>query len=230
MYGDGKGQLERPYRILNSLEEWRFCATKQNNRSTYVMSSYPDIPSIISQVRSGKQGRDKVICMLYRDEHLKQQVISYIRRNSGNEDDAEQVWTTVVMQTVKSMATRLDLEIKNTLEHYMMGVARYTWLSMLKKQKPSQVYDQQLDVDMSPSVEEAFIGMERVAELEELMQVVGEKCREVLHMWSHSYSMAEIAKAVGYKSEMMAKKKKYKCLQRLITYLHEHPHLKDRLK
>ena len=42
---------------------------------------------------------------------------------------------------------------------------------------------------------------------------LGEKCRKVLQMWSMSYSMTEIAEAVGYSNAQVAMNKKNACMK-----------------
>ena len=48
--------------------------------------------------------------------------------------------------------------------------------------------------------------------------------------WANGYSMKEIAVLMDYKSDMMAKKKKYKCFKELLNYIEKHPEIKNVLR
>ena len=62
-------------------------------------------------------------------------------------------------------------------------------------------------------------------QMREVLALVGEKCLKVLELWRMSYSMREIAVAMGYKGEHVARKKKSQCFRSLLDILDAHPAL-----
>ncbi|MEM6771214.1 MAG: hypothetical protein AAF597_11575, partial [Bacteroidota bacterium] len=65
-----------------------------------------------------------------------------------------------------------------------------------------------------------FLLREDVAQLSLYLDQLGEPCRQILLDWGYwGYSMQEIAERVGLDSADQAKRKKYKCRQRLLANL-----------
>ena len=60
--------------------------------------------------------------------------------------------------------------------------------------------------------------------------VWGKNCKEVLMLWAYGYKMKEIANIMNYKSDNMAKKKKYKCFKELLEFLEQNPEAKSALR
>ena len=66
--------------------------------------------------------------------------------------------------------------------------------------------------------------------LHSLLETLGKNCKEVLLLWGNGYKMRDIADIIGYKSEEMAKKKKYQCFKTLLIYLEQNPEIKKSLR
>ena len=80
------------------------------------------------------------------------------------------------------------------------------------------------------SADVQFLKFEKRNLISELLEKLGQNCKEVLMFWSQSYSMVEIAEKMEYKSPGMAKKKKQICMKELYVYLENHPEIVDTLK
>ena len=188
--------------------------------------------SILSEIRSGKNGRDKVIKQLYFDAKLKNKISSMLLKKGANTDDVETVFNTSLMQFMKTVIKNKDLEVSTSIDNYIMGIARYVWYKELRQQiknRSDEIEDQyDLSTDVTP--ESLVIDHSQKDLITELLSYLGKNCREVLMYWVNGYKMAEIADLVGYNSSNMARKKKYKCLKELLTFLDKNPHIKSILR
>jgi len=66
--------------------------------------------------------------------------------------------------------------------------------------------------------------------LQKVLSVIAGRCKEVLMLWAAGHSMKEVAKELQYKSDGMARKKKSECMKELLTYLYNHPKVKEQLR
>ena len=90
--------------------------------------------------------------------------------------------------------------------------------------------DDQYDISSDTTPESLLFDQTKIEQLNDLLGKLGKNCKEVLMYWANGYSMKEIAEMMGYKSDNMAKKKKYKCFKELLDYLEQHPEIKNTLR
>ncbi|MEZ4950376.1 MAG: sigma-70 family RNA polymerase sigma factor [Saprospiraceae bacterium] len=196
------------------------------------METLGDIDEVISQIRSGKKGRDKIIKALYYNEKLRADLRSVVFKYGGNEDDLEMIFNTSIMQFIKTVINKRDFEIASTIPIYILGVARFLWFGELRSRnryKTEEITDDNdFPTDITP--EELLIDFNRKEMIDKLLSVLKQNCKEVLMYWANGYSMNEISQLMGYKSEGMAKKKKHFCLKELLLYIERNPHIKKILK
>lgn len=191
-----------------------------------------DIALLVSKIRSGKTGRDEVLVSLYHDEELRNKINQIARKFSDQKIDLDLIFNTTLMQFVKTVVNNKDFAIQSSLYSYMSGIAKYTILNELKKsnQLRTEDIDDQYNIQDDHTPESLIINQSKVDQLNELLKKLGRNCKEVLMHWANGYSMKEIAAMMNYKSDMMAKKKKYKCFKELLQYLEKHPEIKNVLR
>jgi DNA-directed RNA polymerase specialized sigma24 family protein len=191
-----------------------------------------DIKEILKKTRSGKSGRDEVISMLYKDVSLRRKIESVVLKNGGQKTDFHTIFNNVLMQFVKTVIKNEDLEINSTLHAYLCGIAKYSWLNQLKKdiKHKSDNIEDQYDLSSGVTPETLLIDQGKITHLSSLLETLGKNCKEVLMYWANGYSMQEIAEMMDYKSDMMARKKKYKCFKELLELLEKNPDIKKVLR
>ena len=182
-------------------------------------------------IRSGKEGRDRVLIQLYKDEKLRIGVVNVVRKLGGTSEDFEDVFSTTLMQFVKTVINRPELTIKHQLNTYIISIAKYICMAQRKKNKNLNLnYDMNNELDFEEGPESLVIIKEKIYLLHEVISSLGDKCKEVLMYWANGYRMKEIAKLMGYKSENMARKKKYKCFKALLIMMEKNPKIKSALR
>lgn len=198
---------------------------------TYNNSNSPSVTEILLDIRSGKAGRDRVLIQLYQDKKLRAGIASVIRNVGGSKENFDDIFTTTLIQFVKTVIKRPDMVIRNELNTYLISIAKYTCLANRKKQSKMTVSSELSKVmEWEDSPESLVVKKEKIHLLHELISSLGDKCKEVLMYWANGYKMKEIAKLMDYKSENMAKKKKYKCFKSLLLIMEENPQIKSALR
>lgn len=187
---------------------------------------------IISKIRSGKTGRDEAIGILYSDEVLRNKISIVIKKYGGQKSDFEDTFNTALMQFVKTVIKNKEMVITTSLHAYICGIAKFVWMNASRKANkiPTENIDDQYDIKADTTPESLLLNQSKIENLNGLLEKLGRNCKEVLMYWANGYSMKEIAVLMGYKSDNMAKKKKYKCFKELLDYLEENPDIKNTLR
>ena len=155
---------------------------------------------------------------------------NYIRTNSGEEEDAEDFFQealVVFIKVVKQGKFRGDSSIKT----FLYAIIRNLWRNELKRRNKALTRET-LYYEQSEQEEDTVRA--RVNEHEATQQIMaffdqlGENCKKILVMFFYQeMSMKEIAQAMRYDSEQVARNTKYKCSKKLTTLLDSNPTLKD---
>jgi len=138
------------------------------------------------------------------------EVIKYIKKNSGNLDDAKDIFQEAIL-IIYNKAKQETLKLTTTFHVYLFSICKNLWLKKLRS-KSSQVlplsttWGLKIDADY----EEQFIKSRKWKLFNTKFQSLAEECQKVLQMLFNGQSGKEIATAMGY-TEEYAKRKKYKC-------------------
>jgi len=138
------------------------------------------------------------------------EVIKYIKKNSGNLDDAKDIFQEAIL-IIYNKSKQETLELTTTFHVYLFSICKNLWLKKLRS-KSSQVlplsatWGFKVDTDY----EEQFIKSRKWKLFNKKFQSLAEECQKVLQMLFNGQSGKEIAAAMGY-TEDYAKRKKYKC-------------------
>jgi len=197
-----------------------------------LIETHKDIDTMISKIRSGKSGRDEAIEKLYYDEVLRKKISIVLNRYGGQKTDFDDIFNVSLMQFVKTVVKNKDMVITTSLHAYICGIAKFVWMNKSKKENKIRVedIDDQYDIQSDTTPESLLLDQTKIEQLDGLLQKLGKNCKEVLMHWANGYSMKEIAEMMNYKSDNMAKKKKYKCFKELLEYLEANPDIKKALR
>lgn len=154
----------------------------------------------------------------------------------GNPDEAHEAFHEVAMPFEKVVRDP-QFQLKTaSLKTYLVACVKNRWLRKRRKQvqEPSRPAREELEIrDAVESMEKQLVNADLRRAVDALLEILGERCRRVLRMFSQGFSMDEIASAENWKDAEKAKKEKYECQSKLKDYLRDRPdtakHLKDLL-
>ena len=168
-----------------------------------------------------KKGDDKTINYLY--ETYFGVIKAHILKNSGNEDDAYDIFQDALMVLFKKIQVN-NIALNSDLKGYVFGVARNLWNNQLRKNKKVTGIDQDfaddleidklLDIPLEQIVQRAFLKLKPDSQ-------------KILRMHLDGFDYKQIAEEMNYKSETYARRKKYLCKEELIEIIKSDPDYSD---
>lgn len=138
----------------------------------------------------------------------------YILDNSGNRDDAADIFQDAMYLLIKKTADP-QFELNAKISTFLFGIGRNLWLKKLTKKKPDEKgVIAELSYDELP--EEDFEQFERTKLMKKCIDLLGEPCKTIIvQFYFFQTSMKEIAEQLHYTNANNAKNQKYKCFIRL---------------
>lgn len=137
-------------------------------------------------------------------------VKNYIRMNSGDDDQAQDVIQEVVI-TIYNQAKTKGLQLSCPFDAYFFLLCKRRWLNELKKTSNKEVTLQDENVSTDESVQELTFQTEVFDEkqslFDEMFQKLGEKCQEVLKLSFITKTMEEVAAKLNVTYAYVRKKK-----------------------
>ncbi len=158
----------------------------------------------------------------------------YIRKNSGNDDDAHDIFQEAIIVIYRKLKDN-KLQITGcTLETYLFAVCKMLWLKQLESRRNEQLdfYDNQEqfeDVD-TEDLQEVIEKNERYKLYQKHFKNLGKDCQKILQLYFDKVPLRQVAQIMGYKSEMYAKKRKYKCKEYLVKSIKQDLEYKNQIE
>lgn len=186
---------------------------------------------LCAAIASGSEARNKAIETIYNWHEMKAKVTTYVQRHGGNRTEGIDVFHDGIIALDKNIRSG-KYRAETNLQGYFYTICRFIWNNEWRRRMkitPGDVTDLQLEPDdITPDL--LLRSQEETMLLRKVLELLDESCKKILTLWKLSYSMAEIAVAMQLSSPEMAKKYRYRCMQKLIGELDHHPHLLNALK
>jgi RNA polymerase sigma factor (sigma-70 family) len=154
------------------------------------------------------QNNSSIINAIYKKYVPK--VKNYIRTNSGDDDEAQDVIQEVLI-TIYNQARTSGLQLTCPFDAYFFLLCKRRWLNELKKSSNKEVTLQDENVSIDESVQEMTFQTEvfddKQSLFDEMFQKLGEKCQEVLKLSFVTKTMEEVAEKLNVTYGYVRKKK-----------------------
>lgn len=144
-----------------------------------------------------------------------------VRRNSGDEEDAKEVFQETMIVLFKKVRDQSDFQLTVEWSTFIYAVARNYWYSKLKKRsnRPEITFE---DTQMPGGAENPFDHADQEQAMDEkyvrvktAFSSLKKECQDILDAaFYKKLSGSEIAKLLGY-SEDFIKVKKFRCMEEL---------------
>ena len=191
--------------------------------------NFPDSEMVVN-LRTG-QRMEETIKAIYRSHF--DSLSWYVINNSGNRQDAEDVFQEVVVSFI-DLVKKDKFRGESTVKTFLYSLNRHTWLNELKRRGRALVREEKYERgqdNMELDTSHFIADREGKAEVTRLVGELGETCRKILLLFYYeNLSMKEILEVTEYDSEQVVRNKKYKCLKQLEQIVNENPALKQTLK
>ncbi len=156
-------------------------------------------------------------------------VVSYIRNNSGDEDQAQDVVQEILI-LLFNQAKAKQLQLTCPFDAYFFLLCKRKWLNELKKSANKGVTISDDFTSTNEPTEEMVAQTETFEEKQQLFdtmfQRLGEKCQEVLRLSFTLKSMEEVAEKLNVTYGYVRKKKSL-CTGQLTQWIQENSRFKS---
>ncbi|MFT7588980.1 MAG: RNA polymerase sigma factor (sigma-70 family) [Limisphaerales bacterium] len=167
----------------------------------------------------------KLVAEVYKDNLPA--IIHHVKQNSGSEEEARDLFQeglTVVFRQAKAG----KLVLTASLSTYINAVCRKLWLKQLRRKSNSGVtFSVDLESTSQTAVSEDFLEAlhthDRQLLFKKQFNLLGSDCKELLALFFEGISMAEIAEKMQFNSVAYAKKRKFKCKEKLVDSIKKDP-------
>ncbi|PKB16375.1 RNA polymerase sigma factor [Flavobacterium sp. 5] len=150
-------------------------------------------------------------------------VVSYIKNNSGDADQAQDVIQEVLI-LLFNQAKVQQLKLTCPFDAYFFLLCKRKWLNELKKQSNKGVTIKEELTSIHESTDEMVLQTEHFDEKQQLYDMMfsklGEKCQEVLKLSFSLPSMEEVAEKLNVTYGYVRKKKSL-CIGQLTQWIQE---------
>lgn len=164
--------------------------------------------------------------------NYKERIAGLVRKkHSLEEDDITRITHQTLasfLQNVRSGQYREEAEIF----HYMASIADHIVYSFFRLKKRDKLHIESLLLQPPHNVhietpEYIYLQKERVDQINDMLEKLGERCRELLRLWMNGDAFSDIAIHMGFKTEGVARVMKLKCLRKLEDLLPAYPDLQN---
>jgi RNA polymerase sigma factor (sigma-70 family) len=159
----------------------------------------------------------KTIKAIYEDNFYK--VKSFVTKNSGQQQDAEDIFQKALMQ----LAVRYKkekFEIKSSFEAYLFSVCKNLWRRELNKSKFRVTNNAIIELkDDNQDIALAVLEQKRWELFSESLELISENCKQILKLFFAKTSYAEIRDKFNYNSETVVRQRVFKCKNSLKEYV-----------
>lgn len=186
---------------------------------------------LIEAIRSGGESRIHALREIYNRRAARQRMIGYLINKGCDLEDAEDLFQDAFVIFDQNIRSNKFLG-QSSIYNYLFGIIKRRWLNKYRSVQRHKSADlgQSAEADIDDSLNRYYELQGRKAVLEEVMSLLGERCRAILHLFSENYSMEEISKKIGINDGERVRKEKYRCLMRLRQKIQAQPALMQQLK
>ncbi len=162
-------------------------------------------------------GDSKLLDLLYKRVFPK--VISFIRKNKGQLQDAEDIFQKALLQ-ITVRYKREPFTINSSFEAYLFTACKNLWRRELNKSKLRVTNDKVVelynaDTDLAVSIVE----QKRWELFKEKIEQLSLNCQKILSLFFKITPYKEIAKEMEYSSELVVRQRVFKCKTKLTTLI-----------
>jgi RNA polymerase sigma factor (sigma-70 family) len=145
-----------------------------------------------------------------------------ILENKGNEDDARDIFQEALFAIYQKI-TLQNLQLNCNFSTYLYSVCRFLWIRELTKKKEyDKITDEFPDV-ISPGSLNPMVELAGLKIFQKHFNELCEDCQKVLRLHFNNVPSQEISKIMGYKNIQMARDRKSRCKQNLLTNIYNDP-------
>ena len=148
---------------------------------------------------------------------------SFILQNSGNEEDAKDVFQEAIIAIFKK-STEFDFEITSSFKTFLYSICRQLWLKQLRNRKIhlNNIVEITEKIEMDNEADEALEDSLEKRLFRKYFNQLNKECQKLLRLSMQKVQAKDIARLMGY-SEQFVRNRKYRCKGMLAKLIKSDP-------
>lgn len=172
-----------------------------------------------------RQGDRAIVREIY--DRIFPQVASWITQNSGNREDALDVFQDAI-EAIIHKSYDDDFELVGDFIPYLFRICKYKWIDQLRKKKTvDKVRQAELsrleEEETHVQVDQSFKSQQLHKALEVSYQKLSETCRKLIDMINQGISATDIADELNMTNANTVYRRKFGCMKRWKEILENNP-------
>lgn len=185
---------------------------------------------LVRDIRRGGLARKQALEIIFKQAECKKSIFKIVLSGGGTEELAMEVMNESMI-ILDRQIRRNKFKADSSLFTYFIGIAKWHWWSMKRKQIKEKTEELPEHIPES-EFEEPYLSVyeqELRNLLKTLLGQLGDPCKEILSMWAHQHSGIEIARKMNYydqqnkENAQRAKKEVYRCKVKLSKMVRSNP-------
>ncbi|MFT5817503.1 MAG: RNA polymerase sigma factor (sigma-70 family) [Lentimonas sp.] len=181
---------------------------------------------LIKMINQGDNAMNQAIEHIL-DTHATK-IEGYIMKQNSSPEEAEDALYEGIAAFIVNVQ-RGSFNGESTIGTYLTSICKGIWFKKFQRMLVHKKWEAAELEKPQNQYEETVITKELKGGLDFLMTNLKDKCKEVLQLWSMSFSMTEIAEKLDYTSSQVVMNKKNLCLKELRKQLADNPNLANLL-
>ena len=169
---------------------------------------------LIKDIRQGGGKRIEALEYIFKDQAQRNKVIRFLKSKGCAEQDAEDLYQDAIIIFDRKAASGEFMQM-SSIENFIFSIVKLNWYNRYRQHQKRQDVDVLLERELVEDVSTYYERQERHEMLERILDMFGERCKELLLLFSQGYSMEDIAKRLEITDRFYARKEKYRCLNRI---------------
>ena len=176
----------------------------------------------IEELLDGIKNKNNTVLRLVYTEYFPM-IRSFILQNSGNEEDAKDVFQEAIIAIFKK-STEFDFEITSSFKTFLYSICRQLWLKQLRNRKIhlNNIVEITEKIEMDNEADEALEDSLEKRLFRKHFNQLNKECQKLLRLSMQKVQAKDIARLMGY-SEQFVRNRKYRCKGMLAKLIKSDP-------
>lgn len=183
---------------------------------------------LLKALKGNQTERNDALEYLYYAPGWRDWVLGFVAQNGGDRSGGEDLFQEAVILFDRNVRQG-RFKGYSSAKTYFLGIAKQRWFNQQRTNHTMIEITPAMYDGEQESSENLYIRKENKEIINQVINELGEPCKELLKLYKLSFSNEEIARQLNMSSAELAKKYIYRCRKRFRAFVMANEHLKELL-
>lgn len=187
--------------------------------------------TLLKMICGTSDERDKALAYLYMDSGWINEAKIIFKRSGMSIEDSDDLIQEAFITFDRNLRNGTYLVELGTLKNYFLGICKNKMImEQRRSSKASMKIDQAPELENGETPETILLLSEEKNIIRRLLNLLNERCKELLKLYMLSYSMKEIKAEIKLDSDNAARQATFNCRKKFAELFEQRPSLKKNFK